>query len=63
MLCLLYTAVAVCLYNCPKSTVQLYRQGKGVAIDDEGACLCFYKDISSLVQMDDYNYSDVYLSV
>ena len=39
----MYTAVAVCLYNYPKPTVQLYRQGKGVSSDDDrGGCLLFY---------------------
>ena len=33
---LLYTAIAVCLYNCPEPIVQLYRQGKVAAIDEEG---------------------------
>ena len=34
--CTLYnTAVAVCLYNCQEPTVQLYRQGKLVSIDDD----------------------------
>ena len=32
----LYTAVAVCLSSCQEPTVQLYRQEKGVSIDDDG---------------------------
>ena len=44
----MYTAVAVCLYNCPEPTLQLYRQGKVAAMEDEGGFLCFWKNISSL---------------
>ena len=36
------STVAVCLYNCQEHTVQLYRQGKGVSIDDVG---CAYASI------------------
>ena len=39
MPCLLYTAVAGCLYNYKEPSVQLYRQGKGVSTDDDGGCL------------------------
>ena len=33
---MLYTAVTVCLYNCPEPKVRLYRQVNVAAIDDEG---------------------------
>ena len=36
--CCVGTAVAVCLYNCQEPIVQLYRQGKGVSIYDDGGC-------------------------
>ena len=39
VLYILYTAVAVCQYNCHKPTVQLYRQGKDVSINEDGVCL------------------------
>ena len=49
----MYTAVAVCLYNCQEPIVQLQytdrEKASQISIDDDGGCLCFYKDISSLV--------------
>ena len=48
----MYTAVAVCLYNCQEPIVQLQytdrEKASQISIDDDGGCLCFYKDISSL---------------
>ena len=42
---LLYTAVSICLYNCQEPTIQLYRQGKGILIDDDGECLTVYASL------------------
>ena len=39
-----------------QQTEQLYRQGKVVSFDDDRGCLCFYKDISSLVISESINF-------
>ena len=55
------STVAVFLYNCPEPTVQLYRQGKVPAIDDDMGgtyTVCFYKDLSSLSYCIVYRWSE-----